>query len=68
MDLPDLSRGRRGHTMTTIDGQLAVVGGVRSSVTTRYAEQYLYIYLCTISTLCRHNNIYMYNIIHTYTV
>ena len=30
--------------MTTIDGQLAVVGGVRSTVTTRYAEQYLYIY------------------------
>ena len=27
--------------MTTIDGQLAVVGGVRSTVTTRYAEQYL---------------------------
>merc|ERR1712117_484131 len=28
INLPSLSRGRRGHTMTTIDGKLAVVGGV----------------------------------------
>ena len=28
VDLPSLNRGRRGHTMTTIEGQLAVVGGV----------------------------------------
>lgn len=27
IDLPGLSRGRRGHTMTTIEGQLAVMGG-----------------------------------------
>ena len=28
INLPGLSRGRRGHTMTTIDGQMAVAGGV----------------------------------------
>eukprot|EP00092_Neocalanus_flemingeri_P011987 GFUD01012924.1.p1 GENE.GFUD01012924.1~~GFUD01012924.1.p1 ORF type:complete len:559 (-),score=123.56 GFUD01012924.1:109-1755(-) len=27
INLPDLSRGRRGHTMTTIEGQMAVAGG-----------------------------------------
>lgn len=27
VNLPNLSRGRRGHTMTTIEGQLAVAGG-----------------------------------------
>ena len=31
VDLPDLSRGRRGHSMTTIDGQLAVVGGAAAT-------------------------------------
>merc|ERR1711872_724131 len=28
INLPSLSRGRRGHTMTTIRGQMAVAGGV----------------------------------------
>ena len=28
VDLPSLSRGRRSHTMTTIQGQMAVAGGV----------------------------------------
>lgn len=27
INLPSLSRGRRGHTMTTIDGKMAVAGG-----------------------------------------
>ena len=28
IDLPSLSRGRRSHSMTTIEGQLAVAGGL----------------------------------------
>jgi len=39
INLPDLSRGRRGHTMTTIDGKLAVVGG--SATGFRGEEEYL---------------------------
>ena len=27
VSLPGLSRGRRGHTITTVDGKLAVIGG-----------------------------------------
>ena len=30
--LPGLSRGRRGHTMTSLDGKLAVLGGSSSTV------------------------------------
>ena len=37
--LPNLSRGRRGHTMTTIEGKLAVVGGVATGF--RGEEEYL---------------------------
>lgn len=39
INLPNLSRGRRGHTMTTIDGKLAVVGGVATGF--RGEEEYL---------------------------
>ena len=41
VDLPDLSRGRRGHSMTTIDGQLAVIGGVTSTGFRGEQEDYL---------------------------
>ena len=56
--------------MTTIDGQLAVVGGVRSTVTTRYAEQYLYIYArylhCVDRTISTYIYISMHNICTVY--
>jgi len=39
INLPNLSRGRRGHTMTTIEGKLAVVGGVATGF--RGEEEYL---------------------------
>ena len=39
INLPNLSRGRRGHSMTTIDGQLAVVGGAATGF--RGEEEYL---------------------------
>jgi len=39
INLPNLSRGRRGHTMTTIDGKLAVVGGAATGF--RGEEEYL---------------------------
>ena len=32
INLPSLSRGRRGHTMTTIDGKLAVAGGASTGL------------------------------------
>jgi len=41
VDLPDLSRGRRGHSMTTIDGQLAVVGGVAPTGFRGEQDEYL---------------------------
>merc|ERR1719445_480146 len=41
VDLPDLSRGRRGHSMTTIDGQLAVVGGVAATGFRGEQDEYL---------------------------
>lgn len=41
IDLPGLSRGRRGHTMTTIDGQLAVVGGAAATGFRGEQEEYL---------------------------
>merc|ERR1719445_2201037 len=41
VDLPDLSRGRRGHSMTTIDCQLAVVGGVAATGFRGEQDEYL---------------------------
>ena len=39
INLPNLSRGRRGHTMNTIDGKLTVAGGVSTGF--RGEEEYL---------------------------
>ena len=54
--------------MTTIDGQLAVVGGVRSTVTTRYAEQYLYIYARYLHCVDRTISTYIYISIYLCTI